>query len=115
MKEKIDLAVRLEESGKAAEDLTGRRFGKLLVLRRTGDHEYLCRCDCGNEVTRRDILLLRKFYTSCGCARGESRKTDITGMRSGKIVAVEPTEEKRRGVVLWRCHCDCGKEIYSCS
>ena len=36
---------------------------------------------------------------------------DITGLRSGRLVAIEPTEEKRNGATLWRCRCDCGKEI----
>lgn len=35
------------------QDLTGERFGKLLVLRRAdsrnGRTHWLCRCDCGNE------------------------------------------------------------------
>ena len=42
----------------------------------------------------------------------ESRaKKDITGCRSGRLVAIEPSEEKRNGATLWRCRCDCGKEI----
>lgn len=107
---------RLEmERGRAAmheqQSLTGRRFGRLTVIEQKPDHQYLCRCDCGKTVTLKDTLLLKKFYTSCGCARGESRKRDITGWRSGKVVALEPTEEKRRGVVLWKCQCDCGKEF----
>lgn len=32
-------------------------------------------------------------------------------MRSGRLVAIEPTAERRRGSVLWRCRCDCGKEL----
>ena len=36
---------------------------------------------------------------------------DITGMRSGMVVALERSEEKRRGSILWRCRCDCGKEF----
>lgn len=36
---------------------------------------------------------------------------DITGLRSGMAVAVEKTDRKRKGVTLWRCLCDCGKEF----
>lgn len=36
---------------------------------------------------------------------------DITGMRSGKVTAIEATAMRRRGTVLWRCRCDCGKEM----
>ena len=35
---------------------------------------------------------------------------DITGMRSGRLVAVAPTDKRYAGSVLWRCKCDCGKE-----
>lgn len=35
---------------------------------------------------------------------------DLTGMRSGHLVAVEPTEHKQQGSILWKCQCDCGKE-----
>ena len=41
----------------------------------------------------------------------ESRRKDITGLRSGKLTAIEPTEQKRNGATLWRCRCDCGGEI----
>ncbi len=41
----------------------------------------------------------------------KSRSQDITGMRSGRVVAIEPTDIKRRTCYLWRCKCDCGKEI----
>ena len=34
---------------------------------------------------------------SCGCARHLRSAEDITGMRSGKLVALEPTDVKRRG------------------
>ena len=39
------------------------------------------------------------------------RGRDITGLRSGRLVALCPTTQKRRGVTLWRCACDCGGEI----
>src|ERR1700744_640664 len=41
------------------EDLTGKRFGKLTVIKRIRDsstyrkRQWLCRCDCGIEVMRR--------------------------------------------------------------
>jgi len=59
----------------------------------------------------RNSLLVSGFLTSCGCARGDSRKKDITGMRSGMVVALEPTQVRRASAVLWRCRCDCGKEL----
>lgn len=35
---------------------------------------------------------------------------DISGLRFGRTVAVERTGEKRWGVYLWRCICDCKAE-----
>ena len=36
---------------------------------------------------------------------------DITGLRFGRLVAIEPTEKRDyNGMVYWRCKCDCGKE-----
>lgn len=38
-------------------------------------------------------------------------KTDLTGQRFGKLLVLAPTAERMRGAVVWRCRCDCGKEI----
>jgi len=91
--------------------LIGKRFGKLTVLEPQAEGFCLCRCDCGTELTVRNTLLTSGYLTSCGCARGERNKKDITGMRSGMVVALEPTQIRRSGTVLWRCRCDCGKEF----
>lgn len=57
-------------------DLTGMRFGKLLALHKTNGHktpagqvlsEYLCRCDCGNEISVLSMNLLSGNTQSCGC------------------------------------------------
>lgn len=42
--------------------------------------------------------------------RGRVAK-DITGLRSGRLVALERSGETRRSCGLWRCRCDCGNEI----
>ena len=36
---------------------------------------------------------------------------DIAGLRSGKLVALEKSDIRRRGATLWRCRCDCGNEV----
>jgi hypothetical protein len=38
-------------------------------------------------------------------------KIDISGFRSGGIIALEPTEIRKHSRILWRCKCDCGGEI----
>ncbi|WHY64705.1 hypothetical protein [Neobacillus sp. SuZ13] len=53
-------------------DLTGRKFGKLTVIKRaknsnTGLVRFLCKCDCGNLTTVMNNHLLRSKIQSCGC------------------------------------------------
>ncbi len=39
---------------------------------------------------------------------------DITGMRSGRLVAIRPTRKKSNGRgVVWECRCTCGKVHYT--
>lgn len=58
-------------------DLTGQRFGRLLVIgecgrSKDGQKVYLCRCDCGNETKVRSGNLRRGTTKSCGCINRES-------------------------------------------
>lgn len=61
-------------------DLTGKRFGRLIVLRKTtrrNDHRmhWLCRCDCGKENEISGRSLLRGTSRSCGCLKIEISHT----------------------------------------
>ena len=54
------------------EDLSGGRFGRLVVLERAendakGRTRWTCLCDCGNSVCTRASLLKRGTTQSCGC------------------------------------------------
>ena len=40
---------------------------------------------------------------------------DLTGQKFGRLVALEPTEKKKGGAIVWRCRCDCGNIHYSTS
>lgn len=40
---------------------------------------------------------------------------DLTGMRSGRLVAIEDVGKSRQGKRLWKCICDCGCEIVTIS
>ena len=63
-------------------DLTGQRFGRLTVIERAKDYvmpsgdksiRWLCKCDCGNEITVNGKALTRKNGTkSCGCFAREN-------------------------------------------
>jgi len=56
-------------------DLVGRRFTRLLVLRRdrtaAGHVYWLCRCDCGGRTTVSGSHLKRGRIESCGCLHRE--------------------------------------------
>jgi hypothetical protein len=56
-------------------DLTGKRFGRLVVIskadRMSNQTAWLCKCDCGNEKVCLGINLKRGKTLSCGCMRTE--------------------------------------------
>ncbi len=88
-------------------DYTGQTVNHFLVIERApGDGRpgarWLCRCRCGTTKVVRGIDLPR--ILSCGCAR----KDDLTGQRFGRLVAIAPAGQARRGRALWECRCDCG-------
>lgn len=97
------------------EDLTGKRFGRLVVtgidsIKARRSH-WACECDCGQKVVIMGCHLKSGSSTSCGCFRREHladlRTIDLTGVRSGKLVAVRPVCMAGRSR-LWLCRCDCG-------
>jgi hypothetical protein len=58
--------------GRKVEDLAGRRFGRLTVLRfegvQRGHARWVCCCDCGMEIAAFASNLKRGSTASCGCA-----------------------------------------------
>lgn len=105
-------------NGSQAEDLTGRVFGRLTVLRRAenknGRTRWLCRCECGNEKEVSAHELKNGRTRSCGCMAGRAGRSlaDITGRRFGRLVALYPSGGRdKKGSVYWHCRCDCGSEV----
>ena len=99
-------------------DLSGKRFGKLTVIRRCDDPKrskrWVCKCDCGNEIEVFESRLLRRINRSCGYMIQDAAKRrikDITGMRFGSLVVLRRSDHRIRGKVSWLCKCDCGKYI----
>ncbi len=94
------------------DDLTGRRFGKLTVLKELGGGRILCRCDCGEEKIFIKSNVKRGLARSCGrCVRRHTRRDlikDTVGQRFGKLVVLK---ELGYGRVLCRCDCGNTKEI----
>lgn len=68
---------RLKRRGPPIIDLTGQRFGQLVVLKQVTNRNqrsgimWLCRCDCGLEKEIMKVNLRANGGTlSCGCGRG---------------------------------------------
>lgn len=103
-------------------DLTNQRFGKLVARKptglRTNKHVvWECRCDCGNTVLITASELDTGRITSCGCDTDnrleknfEKHKT-LIGQRVGKLVVLEATDQRKNGLLLWKCRCDCGNTV----
>ena len=112
-----------ERLSKRLIDLTGMKFGRLTVLRRTDDYitpkgmhqtKWLCQCECGNITEVVGNRLTGGYILSCGCyAREVASKTltkDLVGKKFGKLTVIERDLDKKEKV-YWRCLCSCGKRI----
>lgn len=73
-------------------DLTGQRFGKLVVIKpeRNNGHgiEWICKCDCGNETVVRSDGLVTGHAKSCGCYNKELKRNYKHGMYKTNIYKV---------------------------
>ena len=102
-------------------NLIGQKFDRLTVLEKTdkrscGSIVWKCQCDCGNICERSSNVLKRKQqHHSCGCFNHEQistlSKKDLTNMRFGKLIALEPTEKRSGTCIVWKCQCDCGNIV----
>jgi hypothetical protein len=68
-------------------DLTGRRFGKLVVVRRKGTVDdtralWECKCDCGGTSAVRTTALRCGKTVTCGCSHGEKHGLCGSGLYS---------------------------------
>jgi hypothetical protein len=110
-------------SGRKIIDLTGKRFGRLVVLAlhpersRSGRTRWVCRCDCGGERIVSGNSLCRGRTASCRSQFiDSSRFIDLTGKRFGRwhVIALLPERQRntreRQRHTHWLCRCDCGGE-----
>jgi len=104
-----------------AEDLTGKKYGKLTILRRTGTDkwgstQWLCKCDCGKEIIRSRAYFFNKNWNyypvkSCGCAYKHKIRKDLTGQKFGRWAVLRHDDRTDSlGRHFWLCRCDCGNE-----
>jgi len=114
----------MEKRGKKVNDLSGKRFGKLVVLEQTErpkgvknrETYWLCQCDCGNKKAIRRGGLISEEVKSCGCHKENTvyKIKDLTEKKFGRLTVMKRvvyTEGIRKGTTYWLCQCDCGKRI----
>lgn len=97
-------------------NLTGQRFGGLLVLaympRQKG--KWLCLCKCGTSRIISGVQLRLRGQVSCGCYQREACSVrfldDLIGRRFGRWIVLSRAPNKARGATRWMCRCDCGTE-----
>lgn len=71
-------------------DLTGKRYGKLVVIKEDGKDKYnkimwLCKCDCGNIARVLGNNLRLGKTKSCGCLQRETVSKAMSGKRQHNV------------------------------
>ena len=91
-----------------AEDITGKRFGRLVAIKKVGTLRrhplWECQCDCGNKTTAIVSTLKSGKKRSCGCLHLEILRTNaithghnkerLYGVWHSKIDRVENAHKK---------------------
>lgn len=100
-------------------DLTGQKFGTLLVLQLDKQKSlpkrkyWKCKClNCGKQISRRQDSLQKA--KSCGCIKDfeNSQYKDHTGEKFGKLTVMYITDRRNtQRRPYWHCKCDCGNEL----
>lgn len=109
-----------QEGRLKATDLTGKRFGRLVVLGRcpvltyesgATKTKWRCQCDCGKEIEAFRTGLISGRTKSCGCYRSERTHEriakDLQNKHFGKLTAIKIVG-KYRSQNVWECRCACG-------
>lgn len=93
-------------------DLTGKRFGRLTVVRllQRGPSKgrWLAKCECGGLTRVQAGNLTAGLTKSCGCGRGG--KKEISGQRFGRLIVLSFLGTLDRKNAYWKVRCDCGEE-----
>ena len=97
-------------------ELIGKVYNELTVIDDLGtDLEggirmIVCKCSCGNIKKHNAYSVMSGKAKSCGHLKGSDPK-DITGIKFGRLVAIERLEKNKHGWYMWKCKCSCGKIV----
>lgn len=101
-------------------DLSGQRFGRWLILERSGTKnypsgarqpQYLCKCDCGNEKIVVSSILRDGSSKSCGCLNAEVRRAICIKRNTTHGLAHTRTYDIWGGMIA-RCHIESSSGYY---
>lgn len=105
---------------KPSEDLSGKRFGYLIALKRVKKPEnlksqgayWLCKCDCGKEKVIMGKTLRNGEAKSCGFCRVDI-VDDLTGQVFDNLTVIERdfSRPSNHNGAFWKCKCICGNTI----
>lgn len=109
-------------SEKLTINLVGERFGRLVVQKRDNSKPksqgvyWICKCDCGNEVSIITHSLKEGTTTSCGCYKNEKVSErfslNLDGKKFGKLTVLTRNGsfvgEDGLKYSQWLCKCECG-------
>ena len=106
----------LNMNNNSFKDLTGKRFGKLLVIERTDDYinpngrkstQWLCECDCGTKKPFKASSLISNHTKSCGC----THKKSLIGQVFGRLTVIGQGDSVKSpcgcSTTTWVCQCEC--------
>lgn len=93
--------------GKQAIDLTGKRFGRLTVIRPVDKigvkYKWVCQCDCGNETVVIGSHLGKTIF-SCGCYAREKSSERLATHRKSKTRLFHIWQSIKQRCGNPRCH-----------
>lgn len=71
-------------------DLSGKRYGYLLVIkqseRKNNRPTWLCKCDCGTEIIVKEVYLKTGETRSCGCLKRLQEEENLRNAYNNKRV-----------------------------
>ena len=102
----------------AKKDLTGMRFGRLVVLQENGKQNgkilWQCKCDCGiiKNILGSQLTKKNNPTQSCGCLQRENtRKANQSEDLTGKVYNYLTVISRKENSSKWICKCKCGNII----
>lgn len=113
-------------NGKQLIDLTGQRFGKWTVLKRSEIHckgmtLWTCQCQCGHIQDIASTILRSEHVTKCkSCEESQKNKgrplIDLTGQIFGKWEVLKRDKlNDKSGKTMWKCRCLSCEKVFSVS